>query len=164
MTSLSTSQENNNANDNEERQEEEQGNEEDVPPRPKQKLSRVRARVSRDHPVEQIFDDIQTGRIARSKTRLAKFCEYYSFISSIEPMKVEEALEHPDWINVVHEELHNFERNQVWTLVEKPDNNHNIIGTKWVFRNKQDEDGLVVRNKARLVTQGLVHSHLTCLC
>ena len=42
----------------------------------------------------------------------------------------------------------------MWTLVEKPDNNHNIIGTKWVFRNKQDEDGQVVRNKARLVAQG----------
>ena len=54
----------------------------------------------------------------------------------------------------MHKELHNFERNQVWTLVEKPDNNHNIIGTKWVFRNKQDEDGQVVRNKARLVAQG----------
>ncbi len=146
-------QENNNTN-NEEGQEEEQDDEEDVPPRPKQNLSRVRARVSRDHPVEQIFDDIQTGRITRSKTRLANFCEHYSFISSIEPMKVEEALEDPDWINAMHEELHNFERNQVWTLVEKPDNNHNIIGTKWVFRNKQDEDGQVVRNKACLVAQG----------
>ena len=69
--------ENNNSNNNEERQEEEQDNEEDVPPRPKQKLSRVRTRVSRDHPVEQIFDDIQTGRITRSKTRLANFCEHY---------------------------------------------------------------------------------------
>ena len=53
---------------NEEGQEEEQ-DEEDVPPRPKQKLSRVRARVARDHPVEQIYNDIQTGRITRSKTR-----------------------------------------------------------------------------------------------
>ena len=69
-------------------------------------------------------------------------------------MKVEEALEDPDWINAMHEELHNFERNQVWTLVEEPDNNHKIIGTKWVFRNKQDKDGQVVRNKARLVAQG----------
>ena len=48
-------------------------------------------------------------------------------------MKVEEALEDPDWINSMHEELHNFERNQVWTLVEKPDNNHNIIGTNGYF-------------------------------
>ena len=69
-------------------------------------------------------------------------------------MKVEEALEDPDWINAMHEELHNFERNKVWTLVEKPYNNHNIIGTKWVFRNKQDKDGQVVCNKARLVAQG----------
>ena len=63
-------------------------------------------------------------------------------------------MEDPDWINAMHEELHSFERSQVWALVEKPDNNHNIIGTKWVFRNKQDEDGQVVRNKARLVAQG----------
>ena len=69
-------------------------------------------------------------------------------------MKVEEALKDPDWIDAMHEELHNFERNQVWTLVEKPDNNDNIIGTNWLFRNKQDEDGQVVRNKARLVAQG----------
>ena len=128
--------ENNNTNNNEERQEEEQDNEEDVPPRPKQKLSRVRARISRDHPIEQIFDEIQTERTTRSKTRLANFCEHYSFISSIEPMKVEEALEDPDWINDTHEELHNFERNQVWTLVQKPVEKHNVIGTKWVFWNK----------------------------
>ena len=99
------------------------------------------------NPVEQIFDDIQIWRITRSKTSLAKFCEHYSFISSIEPMMVEEALDDPDWVNAIHEELHNFERNQVWTLVEKPDDNHNVIGTKWVFRNKQDEDGQVVHNK-----------------
>ena len=69
-------------------------------------------------------------------------------------MKVEQALEDPDWVNAMHEELHNFERNEVWTLVEKPKDEQNIIGTKWVFRNKQDEDGQVVRNKARLVAQG----------
>ena len=80
-------QENNNVNNNEDDQEEEQDVEE-VQPRPKQKLSRVRARIAKDHPIEQIYNDIQTGRITRSKTRLANFCEHYSFISSIEPMKV----------------------------------------------------------------------------
>ena len=87
-------QENNNASNNEVGGggEEEEDNEEDVRPQPKQKLSRVRSRITRDHPVEQIFNDIQTGRITRTKTRLANFCEHYSFISSIEPMKVEEAL------------------------------------------------------------------------
>src|SRR6266496_823722 len=70
---------NDNVNNNEEGHEEEQDDEEDVTPRPKQKLSRVRARVSSDHPIEQIFDDIQTGRITHSKTRLANFCEHYIY-------------------------------------------------------------------------------------
>ena len=52
----------------------------------------------------------------------------------------------------MQEELNNFTRNQVWSLVERP--NHNVIGTKWVFRNKQDEHGVVTRNKARLVAKG----------
>ncbi|WVZ63304.1 LOW QUALITY PROTEIN: hypothetical protein U9M48_012945 [Paspalum notatum var. saurae] len=49
----------------------------------------------------------------------------------------------------MHEELENFERNHVWDLVEPPPN-YRPIGTKWVFKNKQGEDGMVVRNKARL--------------
>ena len=53
----------------------------------------------------------------------------------------------------MHEELENFERNQVWVLVEPPPA-CNPIGTKWVFKNKQGEDGLVVQNKARLVARG----------
>ena len=52
----------------------------------------------------------------------------------------------------MQEEINNFKRNQVWTLVEQP--NTNVIGTKWVFCNKQDENGVVTRNKARLVAQG----------
>ena len=52
----------------------------------------------------------------------------------------------------MHEELNNFTRNEVWSLVERP--KQNVIGTKWVFRNKQDENGVVTRNKARLVAQG----------
>ncbi|XP_066351575.1 uncharacterized mitochondrial protein AtMg00820-like [Miscanthus floridulus] len=52
----------------------------------------------------------------------------------------------------MQEELNNFERNQVWSLVERPKSN--VIGTKWVFQNKQDENGVVTRNKARLVAQG----------
>ena len=55
----------------------------------------------------------------------------------------------------MHEKLENFERNQVWVLVEPPPA-CNPIGTKWVFKNKQGENGLVVRNKARLVALLLV--------
>jgi hypothetical protein len=53
----------------------------------------------------------------------------------------------------MYEELENFERNQVWTLVEPP-RDVNVIWTKWIFKNKQGEEGEIVRNKARLVAQG----------
>jgi hypothetical protein len=53
----------------------------------------------------------------------------------------------------MHEELENFERNQVWELVEPPPNCH-PIGTKWVWKKKEGENGMVVRNKSRLVAQG----------
>jgi hypothetical protein len=52
----------------------------------------------------------------------------------------------------MQEELNNFTRKEVWSIVERP--KQNVISTKWVFRNKQDENGVVTRNKARLVTQG----------
>jgi hypothetical protein len=52
----------------------------------------------------------------------------------------------------MQEELNNFTRNEVWHLVPRP--NQNVVGTKWVFRNKQDEHGVVTRNKARLVAKG----------
>ena len=53
----------------------------------------------------------------------------------------------------MQEELGQFERLQVWELVPRP-NDANVIGTKWIFRNKTDEDGRVIRNKVRLVAQG----------
>ena len=53
----------------------------------------------------------------------------------------------------MHEELNNFQRNNVWKLVPRP-NDYPIISTRWVFRNKLDEFGAVTRNKARLVAQG----------
>ena len=53
----------------------------------------------------------------------------------------------------MHYELLQFERNNVWTLVPRPKGEH-IISTKWIFRNKTDAEGNVIRNKARLVAQG----------
>ena len=84
-----------------------------------------------------------------------KFCGHYAFVSISERTKVDEAFLEPEWIQAMQEELHQFEINNVWELVKRPDpRKHNIIGTKWIYRNKQDENGLVVRNKARLVAQG----------
>ena len=53
----------------------------------------------------------------------------------------------------MHDELLQFQRNDVWTLVPRPEGEH-IIGTKWIFRNKTDEEGNVIRNKSRLMAQG----------
>jgi hypothetical protein len=116
-----------------------------IPPHP-----RVHQAIQRDHPVNSILDDIHKRVTTRS--RVAHFCEHYSFVSSIEPYRVEDALRDPDWVVAMQEELNNFTRNEVWHLVPRPD--QNVVGTKWVFRNKQDEHGVVTRKKARLVAKG----------
>ena len=55
----------------------------------------------------------------------------------------------------MQDELNSFTRNEVWSLVERPSGqDHNIIGIKWIFKNKQDEHDTIIRNKARLVAQG----------
>jgi hypothetical protein len=108
-------------------------------------------RISKDHPIGQIIGSPSKG--VRTRSKHASFCEYYSFVSCIEPTSIEEALEDSDWVMAMQEELNNFTRNEVWVL-EAPPKDKNIIGTKWVFRNKQDEHGVVIRNKARLVAKG----------
>jgi hypothetical protein len=115
------------------------------PPHP-----RLHQEIQRDHPVNSILGDIQKGVITRS--RVAHFCEHYSFVSSIEPYRIEDALRDLDWVVAMQEELNNFTRNEVWHLVPRP--NQNVVGTKWVFCNKQDEHGVVTRNKASLVAKG----------
>ncbi|XP_019255689.1 PREDICTED: uncharacterized protein LOC109234243 [Nicotiana attenuata] len=88
------------------------------------------------------------------KTRAAlKKKANIALISQIEPKKVEEALNDSSWVQAMQEELDQFSKNQVWKLIPKPEN-VSVIGTKWVFRNKLNEDGKVIRNRARLVAQG----------
>nr|GEY98326.1 putative ribonuclease H-like domain-containing protein [Tanacetum cinerariifolium] len=74
-------------------------------------------------------------------------------LSNEEPKRVRKALKDPNWIKVMQEELLQFKMQKVWVLVDLP-HGKRAIGTKWVFRNKEDEKGIVVRNKARLVAQG----------
>ncbi|GJS51180.1 putative ribonuclease H-like domain-containing protein [Tanacetum coccineum] len=80
-------------------------------------------------------------------------CLFACFLSQEEPKKVIHALKVPSWIEAMLEELLQFNLQEVWTLVDLP-NGKGAIGTKWVFRNKKDERGNVIRNKARLVAQG----------
>src|SRR3954468_23068268 len=106
----------------------------------------------RGHTLDKGVGDLR--RRVSTRRELASFCDHQAHISMVEPKKVFDALEDPDWVVAMHEELNNFERNKVWKLVEKPKDCRNVIGTKWIFKNKQDENGIVVRNKARLVAQG----------
>ncbi|GJX69739.1 retrovirus-related pol polyprotein from transposon TNT 1-94 [Tanacetum coccineum] len=57
------------------------------------------------------------------------------------------------WMVAMQEEFNQFIANEVWEFIPQP-RNMTIIGAKWVFRNKLDENGIVFRNKARLVAQG----------
>jgi hypothetical protein len=109
------------------------------PPHP-----RVHQAIQRDHPVNSILGDIHKGVTTRSW--VAHFCEHYSFVSSIKPYRVEDALRDLDWVLAMQEALNNFTRNEVWHLVPRP--NQNVVGTIWVFHKKQDEHGVVTRNKA----------------
>jgi hypothetical protein len=67
--------------------------------------------VQRDHPVNNILGDIKKGVTTRSC--VANFCEHYSFVSFLEPFKVEDVLCDPDWVVDVQEELNNFKRNEM---------------------------------------------------
>ena len=66
---------------------------------------------------------------------------------------MKEALTDELWINAIQEELNQFKKNEVWDFIPRP-NGTNVIGTRWVFKNKNDETRVVTINKARLVAQG----------
>ena len=74
-------------------------------------------------------------------------------MSTIEPGTFAEASTYEHWVKAMEEELDQIEKNETWELVPRP-NNKNVIGTKWVFINKMNEDGQVVRFKDRLVCKG----------
>ncbi|KAJ9564242.1 hypothetical protein OSB04_000208 [Centaurea solstitialis] len=106
---------------------------------------------TRDHPLHQIIGDLNAPVQTRSTT--ANECLFAAFLSNVEPLKVVDALADPDWFIAMQEEINHFVRLKVWRLVPRPEGK-SIIDTKWIFKNKKDEDNIVVRNKARLVAKG----------
>ncbi|GJX21883.1 putative ribonuclease H-like domain-containing protein [Tanacetum coccineum] len=80
-------------------------------------------------------------------------CLFACFLSQKEPKKVSQALSNESWVEAMQEELLQFKLQDVWVLCDLPDGKR-VIGTKWVFRNKRDERGTIIKNKARLVAQG----------
>ena len=65
----------------------------------------------KSHPLDQILSDLNSG--VQTRSRLKNFCAFYAFLSLIESKNVYEAFKDSDWISVIQEELHQFERNQV---------------------------------------------------
>ncbi|GJS28675.1 putative ribonuclease H-like domain-containing protein [Tanacetum coccineum] len=130
-------------------------------------------RLYKDHSKDHIIGDInsatQTSRMTKiseehsmvsyiNKQRRTNHKDYQNclfsyFLSQKEPKKVIQTLADPSWVEAMQEELLQFRLQKVWTLVDLP-NGKRVIRTKWVFRNKKDKRGIVVRNKARLVAQG----------
>ncbi|GJT96942.1 putative ribonuclease H-like domain-containing protein [Tanacetum coccineum] len=128
-------------------------------------------RIHKDHSLDHVIGDIQFGVQTRGMTKTANeqgllsvayerkpqedlnTCLFFCFLSQEEPKRVTKALSHSAWVEAMQEELLQFKLQKVWVLVDLPKGKR-AIGTKWIFRNKKDERGIVIRNKARLVAQG----------
>ncbi|GKC66482.1 retrovirus-related pol polyprotein from transposon TNT 1-94 [Tanacetum coccineum] len=87
------------------------------------------------------------GREFDNEVQFGAFCE------ANEPKNIKEAIKDESWTMAMQEELNQFVTNDVWSLVPPP-KNQTVINTKWVFKNKLGENGVVSRNKAKLVAQG----------
>jgi len=105
------------------------------------------------HPKEQIIANIYEGiQTRRRMTSTLKKNDAY-LLSMIEPETFTQARKDLHWVKAIEEEMSQIEKNETWELVPRP-KDKNIIGTKWVFKNKMNEDGKIIRNKARLVCKG----------
>ncbi|GJY04078.1 putative ribonuclease H-like domain-containing protein [Tanacetum coccineum] len=111
----------------------------------------TRSRVQQKSGAHALFSYIQKQQ--RNNHKDQQHCLFACFLSQEEPKKIVEALQDDSWVQAMQEELLQFKLQQVWVLVDLP-HRMKVIGTKWVYRNKRDERGVVVRNKARLVAQG----------
>nr|GEV80132.1 retrovirus-related Pol polyprotein from transposon TNT 1-94 [Tanacetum cinerariifolium] len=109
---------------------------------------------STSHNTEQVCGNpsrpVQTRRQLPTDPEI---CMYAITMSTAEPKNIKEAMTDSAWIEAMQEELHQFDRLQVWELVEKPFGK-SIIRLKWLLKNKKDEDQTVIHNKARLVAKG----------
>jgi hypothetical protein len=106
-------------------------------------------RVRVEHPALRIIGNINEC-ITQSRVQNNSHFAHATFVATFEPKYIGHALYGHNLINSMHEELENFERNQVWELID-PSPGCKPIGTKWVWKNKEGEKGEVVRNKSRLV-------------
>ncbi|KAJ9561602.1 LOW QUALITY PROTEIN: hypothetical protein OSB04_006762 [Centaurea solstitialis] len=104
-------------------------------------------------PPSQIIGNPSQPVQTRASKNVHNLILFGGFLSDFETSNVPQALTDLDWVRAMQEELAEFERNKVWRLVSRPWGK-SIIGLKWIFQNKKDENDLIIRNKARLVAKG----------
>jgi len=100
--------------------------------------------------LDNIIGDISKG--VSTRRQLGQFCLNVAFVSQLEPKSVNDAPKDEHWFLAMQDKLDQFKRNDVWDLVPRTQSQQ-IIGTKWVFRNKLDDYGVIIKNKARLVAK-----------
>ncbi|GJT47961.1 hypothetical protein Tco_0974118 [Tanacetum coccineum] len=108
-------------------------------------------RWTKDHPIANVIGDPSRSVSMRKQLETdVMWCYFDAFLTSVEPKNFKQAMTEPSWIDAMQEEIHEFERLEVWELVSCPDNVF-LIKLKWIYKVKTDEFGGVLKNKARLV-------------
>nr|GFC04838.1 Gag-Pol polyprotein [Tanacetum cinerariifolium] len=111
-------------------------------------------RWTKDHPLEQVIGNpSQSVRTRRQLESDAEMCMFMLTVSQNEPKNIKEVMADFAWIESMQEELYQFDRLDVWELVDRP-LCINVINLKWVWKNKRGEENIVIRNKSRLVAKG----------
>nr|GFA00710.1 hypothetical protein [Tanacetum cinerariifolium] len=106
------------------------------------------------HPLEQVIANPSQSVKTRRQLELdAEMCMFALTVSRTEPKNIKEAMADSAWIELMQEELHQFDRLDVWELVDRPLCT-NVINLKWLWKNKRDEENNVIRNKSRRVPKG----------
>ncbi|GKB00853.1 retrovirus-related pol polyprotein from transposon TNT 1-94 [Tanacetum coccineum] len=111
-------------------------------------------RWTKDHSIANVIGDPSHSVSTRKQLKTdVMWCYYDAFLTLLEPKNFKQAMTEPSWIDAMQEEIHEFERLEVWELVSCPDNMF-LIKLKWIYKVKTDESSGVLKNKARLVVQG----------
>nr|GEW72887.1 hypothetical protein [Tanacetum cinerariifolium] len=108
---------------------------------------------TKDHPLEQVIGNpSQSVRTRRQLESDGEMCMFSLTVSRTGPKNIKEAMADSSWIESMQEELHQFDRLEVWELVNRP-LCKNVINIKWLWKNKHDEENTVIRNKSHLVAK-----------
>ncbi|GKD79452.1 retrovirus-related pol polyprotein from transposon TNT 1-94 [Tanacetum coccineum] len=111
-------------------------------------------RWTKDHPLEQVIGNpSQSIRTRRQLETDSEMCMFSLTVSRTKPKNIKESMADSAWIEAMQEELHQFDRLEVWELVDRP-LCKNVINLKWLWKNKRDEENTIIRNKSRLVAKG----------